>query len=256
MLSCTWPPALLAHERFEEMYAWLDVGAMSAGTGSTGAAGTTDVSSTSAGGERQQWLIYRGFRLKAGVHIGPLNAHVSPTTGEAGWGAAGAQCGVRVGDLWLLTTDSTCVLRAYDTIGRRAISMYSMCSLSGLQSKDRKPHPAACQWHSTPHTSHPVLAQPTGKMSYRGRAMNAAARIMATATAGRVICSRQCWDAAGDQLQPSSGSMVATSRGHVQLKGLSEQVRGFITSLSRCCVAVTGFLYLVCWIAVWPLHNQ
>ncbi len=31
---------------------------------------------------KEEHLLYRGLRLKAGVHMGQLHAHVNPTTGK------------------------------------------------------------------------------------------------------------------------------------------------------------------------------
>ncbi|GIL65763.1 hypothetical protein Vafri_19458 [Volvox africanus] len=67
----------------------------------------------------------------------------------------------------------------------------------------------------------------TGRMTYRGRVMNRAARIAGMATAGQVLCSRGLWDNSGLAVAPDlcqQALAVGESLGEVQLKGLSSKM--------------------------------
>ncbi|GLC52846.1 hypothetical protein PLESTB_000674900, partial [Pleodorina starrii] len=67
----------------------------------------------------------------------------------------------------------------------------------------------------------------TGRMTYRGRVMNRAARIAGMATAGQVLCSRGLWDSSGLAVSPDlcqQALAVGESMGEVQLKGLSAKM--------------------------------
>ncbi|KAG2490415.1 hypothetical protein HYH03_011215 [Edaphochlamys debaryana] len=62
----------------------------------------------------------------------------------------------------------------------------------------------------------------TGRLAYRGRVMNRAARVASRATAGQVLCSRDAW-AAAEQALAQQG-ITADSLGPAQLKGIPETV--------------------------------
>ncbi|GFR41833.1 hypothetical protein Agub_g2611 [Astrephomene gubernaculifera] len=67
----------------------------------------------------------------------------------------------------------------------------------------------------------------TGRMTYRGRVMNRAARIAGLATAGQVLCSRGLWDDSGLEAAPELCQLalaVGESMGEMQLKGLSSKM--------------------------------
>ncbi|GIL44411.1 hypothetical protein Vafri_1891 [Volvox africanus] len=77
----------------------------------------------------------------------------------------------------------------------------------------------------------------TGRIAYRGRVMNRAARINARGSSGQVLCSRSAWQAASEaeEVGPAARGLAALSLGHVMLKGIGEpmeilDVRPLITA--------------------------
>ncbi len=75
------------------------------------------------------------------------------------------------------------------------------------------------------------LTESSGRLSYRGRVMNRAARIAGTASPGQVLCSGAVWAAceAGMASSPLSlgSQLVGMSLGKVALKGISSPVEIF-----------------------------
>ncbi|KAG2446180.1 hypothetical protein HXX76_000773 [Chlamydomonas incerta] len=75
------------------------------------------------------------------------------------------------------------------------------------------------------------LTESSGRLSYRGRVMNRAARIAGTASPGQVLCSGAVWAAceAGMAAVPLSvgGQLLGVSLGKVALKGISSPVEIF-----------------------------
>ncbi|KXZ43981.1 hypothetical protein GPECTOR_76g803 [Gonium pectorale] len=67
----------------------------------------------------------------------------------------------------------------------------------------------------------------TGRMSYRGRAMNRAARIVAAAGTGQVLASAEVWTASSTQAAAQVCGLTATSMGQFTLKGVSEALELF-----------------------------
>jgi hypothetical protein len=67
----------------------------------------------------------------------------------------------------------------------------------------------------------------TGRMDYRGRAMNRAARVASKAATGQVVCSAAAWDAAEADIDGHARTMVGTSVGEFPLKGLSDTTEIF-----------------------------
>lgn len=79
------------------------------------------------------------------------------------------------------------------------------------------------------HTMLQVLGEVhpmTGRLTYRGKVMNRAARIASTASTGQVLCSTKAWNAALDVLG-SHSSVTATSLGKFRLKGVAELIEIF-----------------------------
>ncbi|GFR47140.1 hypothetical protein Agub_g8830 [Astrephomene gubernaculifera] len=74
--------------------------------------------------------------------------------------------------------------------------------------------------------SRAALNGATGRVAYRGRVMNRAARISSQATAGQVLCSRAAWQAAceAEEGGPAAHGLTALSLGAKTLKGISEPV--------------------------------
>ncbi|GIM11275.1 hypothetical protein Vretimale_14798 [Volvox reticuliferus] len=66
----------------------------------------------------------------------------------------------------------------------------------------------------------------TGRIAYRGRVMNRAARINARGSSGQVLCSRSAWQAASEAEEggPAARGLAALSLGHMALKGIGEPV--------------------------------
>ncbi|GLI69572.1 hypothetical protein VaNZ11_014230, partial [Volvox africanus] len=64
----------------------------------------------------------------------------------------------------------------------------------------------------------------TGRMSYRGRAMNRAARIVAAAGSGQILASREAWLAAALQPAARLAGLTGLSMGQFLLKGVAEPV--------------------------------
>ncbi|GIL52673.1 hypothetical protein Vafri_8489 [Volvox africanus] len=72
----------------------------------------------------------------------------------------------------------------------------------------------------------------TGRMTYRGKVMNRAARISAAASSGQVLCSSEAWEyctASASALRLVS----ATSLGLFQLKGIQERIEVFHCTYQR-----------------------
>ncbi|GFR40647.1 hypothetical protein Agub_g1232 [Astrephomene gubernaculifera] len=67
----------------------------------------------------------------------------------------------------------------------------------------------------------------TGRMSYRGRAMNRAARIVATAGSGQILASSDVWRASSAQAAARMYNLTAVSLGQFNLKGVSEPIEVF-----------------------------
>ncbi|KXZ47871.1 hypothetical protein GPECTOR_32g484 [Gonium pectorale] len=68
-----------------------------------------------------------------------------------------------------------------------------------------------------------MLTEASGRLSYRGRVMNRAARIAGIAAAGQVLCSGTVWEACGHQ--PGFGERVCgVSLGRMSLKGISNPI--------------------------------
>ncbi|KAG1661133.1 hypothetical protein FOA52_011864 [Chlamydomonas sp. UWO 241] len=65
-----------------------------------------------------------------------------------------------------------------------------------------------------------------GRLTYRGKAMNRAARIASTAQSGQVLCSSDAWEVAAANLEPSL-NVSATSLGECRLKGVSTNMELF-----------------------------
>ncbi|MEW5319035.1 MAG: hypothetical protein WDW38_010211 [Sanguina aurantia] len=66
----------------------------------------------------------------------------------------------------------------------------------------------------------------TGRMTYRGRVMNRAARISAASSSGQVLCSSDAWSHCKVNTM-SSNNVSATSLGMFQLKGILEDMEMF-----------------------------
>eukprot|EP00198_Chlamydomonas_reinhardtii_P013206 XP_001702543.1 predicted protein [Chlamydomonas reinhardtii] len=82
------------------------------------------------------------------------------------------------------------------------------------------------------------LTESSGRLSYRGRVMNRAARIAGTASPGQVLCSGAVWAAceAGMTAVPLPGSsqLVGVSLGKVALKGITSPVEIFQCQREGC----------------------
>ncbi len=75
---------------------------------------------------------------------------------------------------------------------------------------------------ATGHASH-MLTEASGRLSYRGRVMNRAARIAGIAAAGQVLCSGEVWEAC--DLSPGFCEHVGgVSLGKMNLKGIASPV--------------------------------
>ncbi|KXZ47868.1 hypothetical protein GPECTOR_32g481 [Gonium pectorale] len=75
---------------------------------------------------------------------------------------------------------------------------------------------------ATGYATH-MLTEASGRLSYRGRVMNRAARIAGIAAAGQVLCSGTVWEACGHQ--PGFGERVCgIPLGKVHLKGINSPV--------------------------------
>ncbi|KXZ55594.1 hypothetical protein GPECTOR_2g1144 [Gonium pectorale] len=66
----------------------------------------------------------------------------------------------------------------------------------------------------------------TGRMTYRGKVMNRAARIASTASTGQVLCSSDSWQLAmtADAQVMLSNKVTGTSLGQFRLKGVAEKI--------------------------------
>jgi len=66
----------------------------------------------------------------------------------------------------------------------------------------------------------------TGRMTYRGKVMNRAARVASTASTGQVLCSSDSWGlaTANDAHLITSNKVTATSLGQFRLKGVAEKI--------------------------------
>ncbi|GLI68041.1 hypothetical protein VaNZ11_012364 [Volvox africanus] len=72
----------------------------------------------------------------------------------------------------------------------------------------------------------------TGRMTYRGKVMNRAARISAAASSGQVLCSSEAWESC--TASASALRLVsATSLGLFQLKGIQERIEVFHCTYQR-----------------------
>ncbi|KAG2431588.1 hypothetical protein HYH02_013281 [Chlamydomonas schloesseri] len=67
---------------------------------------------------------------------------------------------------------------------------------------------------------HIEISPVTGRMTYRGRVMNRAARISAKATSGAVMVSEEVWDEACRALEAPHGQIAARPAGSHELKGV------------------------------------
>ncbi|KXZ47866.1 hypothetical protein GPECTOR_32g479 [Gonium pectorale] len=75
---------------------------------------------------------------------------------------------------------------------------------------------------ATGHATH-TLTEASGRLSYRGRVMNRAARIAGIAAAGQVLCSGAVWEAC--DLSPGFSERVrGVSLGEMNLKGISSPI--------------------------------
>lgn len=85
------------------------------------------------------------------------------------------------------------------------------------------------------------LSPVTGRMIYRGKFMNRAARISAKAPSGTCWCSEGAWEGAKEQATAeliSSLGLVGDRLGPFQLKGVQEEVNLFQCSFSRAPVSI------------------
>lgn len=64
----------------------------------------------------------------------------------------------------------------------------------------------------------------TGRMTYRGRVMNRAARISAAAPSGQVHCSAAVWGSSQSKPEVAASQVVATNLGYQDLKGVNEKI--------------------------------
>ncbi|KAG2494772.1 hypothetical protein HYH03_007016 [Edaphochlamys debaryana] len=64
----------------------------------------------------------------------------------------------------------------------------------------------------------------TGRMSYRGRAMNRAARIVAAAGSGQILATSEVWLSTSSQAAARMCGLSGTSLGQFNLKGVSEAI--------------------------------
>eukprot|EP00198_Chlamydomonas_reinhardtii_P006624 XP_001695960.1 predicted protein [Chlamydomonas reinhardtii] len=72
----------------------------------------------------------------------------------------------------------------------------------------------------------------TGRMTYRGKVMNRAARISAAASSGQVLCSAEAWESC--TANPNALRLVSgTSLGLFQLKGIAERIEVFHCTYQR-----------------------
>ncbi|GIL79831.1 hypothetical protein Vretifemale_9103 [Volvox reticuliferus] len=78
----------------------------------------------------------------------------------------------------------------------------------------------------------------TGRMTYRGKVMNRAARISAAASSGQVLCSSEAWESC--TASASALRLVsATSLGLFQLKGIQERIEVFHCTYQRHALSST-----------------
>ncbi|KXZ55603.1 hypothetical protein GPECTOR_2g1153 [Gonium pectorale] len=73
----------------------------------------------------------------------------------------------------------------------------------------------------------------TGRMTYRGKVMNRAARISAAASSGQVLCSAEAWDSCTAAASAAMRLVTATSLGLFQLKGIQERIEVFHCTYQR-----------------------
>ncbi len=66
----------------------------------------------------------------------------------------------------------------------------------------------------------------TGRMTYRGKVMNRAARIASTASTGQVLCSADTWELAQarDAAALGTGKITSSSLGQFRLKGVADRI--------------------------------
>ncbi|GFR48856.1 hypothetical protein Agub_g10810 [Astrephomene gubernaculifera] len=72
----------------------------------------------------------------------------------------------------------------------------------------------------------------TGRMTYRGKVMNRAARISAAASSGQVLCSAEAWESCTASAS-ALRLVTATSLGLFQLKGIQERIEVFHCTYQR-----------------------
>ncbi|GIL47993.1 hypothetical protein Vafri_4714 [Volvox africanus] len=77
----------------------------------------------------------------------------------------------------------------------------------------------------------------TGRMSYRGRAMNRAARIVAAAGSGQILASREAWLAASLQPAARLAGLTGLSMGQFLLKGVAEPVEVYQVKTATAVVS-------------------
>ncbi len=68
------------------------------------------------------------------------------------------------------------------------------------------------------------LTDASGRLSYRGKVMNRAARIAGVASPGQVLCSGAVWEAAAEGGEGLLQSVAGVSLGCMKLKGISTPV--------------------------------
>lgn len=69
----------------------------------------------------------------------------------------------------------------------------------------------------------------TGRMTYRGKVMNRAARIASTASTGQVLCSADSWELmqSRDMAALTASKITSSSLGQFRLKGVAERIEIF-----------------------------
>lgn len=77
----------------------------------------------------------------------------------------------------------------------------------------------------------------TGRMTYRGKVMNRAARVASTASTGQVLCSADAWELvkSKDLAALEACKVTASSLGQFRLKGVAERIE-----IYHCRKASTG----------------